>query len=112
MGDGNHSFATAKAIREEKKKTLTPEQQASHPARFALVELVNVHDAGLTFEPIHRVLFNIDPLDVLEELRKYCQNNGMSVEIETYASKEQRATQLKTSDEKNHFFVFSYQGAR
>ena len=44
MGDGNHSFATAKAIREEKKKTLSADQQASHPARFALVELVNVHD--------------------------------------------------------------------
>ena len=44
MGDGNHSFATAKAIWEEKKKTLTPEELITHPARFALVELVNIHD--------------------------------------------------------------------
>jgi hypothetical protein len=44
MGDGNHSFATAKAIWEEKKKTLSPEQQLNDPARFALVEINNVHD--------------------------------------------------------------------
>jgi len=57
MGDGNHSLATAKAIREEKKKTLDASQKSTHPARFALVELVNVHDGGLAFEPIHRILF-------------------------------------------------------
>jgi uncharacterized protein (DUF1015 family) len=44
MGDGNHSFATAKAIWEEKKKTLSPEEQLNDPARFALVEINNVHD--------------------------------------------------------------------
>jgi hypothetical protein len=57
VGDGNHSLATAKACWELHKKTLTLEEQTTHPARFALVELVNVHDAGLVFEPIHRVVF-------------------------------------------------------
>lgn len=57
VGDGNHSLATAKACWELHKKTLSPEEQATHLARFALVELVNVHDAGLVFEPIHRVVF-------------------------------------------------------
>ena len=60
MGDGNHSFATAKAHWENVKKTLTPEQQKTHPARFALCELVNIHDESLLFEPIHRVLFGTD----------------------------------------------------
>lgn len=60
MGDGNHSFATAKANWEEKKKGLTLEQQRNHPARYALVELENVHDQGIIFEPIHRVLFHLD----------------------------------------------------
>ena len=44
MGDGNHSFATAKAIWEKKKKTLSAQEQLRHPARFALVEINNVHD--------------------------------------------------------------------
>ena len=67
MGDGNHSFATAKAHWENVKKTLTPEQQKTHPARFALCELVNIHDESLLFEPIHRVLFHV-PEDAVARL--------------------------------------------
>ena len=55
MGDGNHSFATAKAIWESIKASVGPD----HPARYALVEIENVHDQGLVFEPIHRVLFAV-----------------------------------------------------
>jgi hypothetical protein len=64
MGDGNHSLATAKAIWEKMKTQVGPE----HPARYALVEIENVHDAGLEFEPIHRVLFNVKT-DVFNALR-------------------------------------------
>jgi len=71
MGDGNHSFATAKAIWEEKKKSLSLEEMQDHPARFALVEINNVHDAGITFEPIHRVLFNIDNDDLFNKMAEY-----------------------------------------
>ena len=70
MGDGNHSFATAKSCWEDIKATLTEDQRKTHPARFCLVELENIFDPGLVFEPIHRVLFNV-PEDVfLEELKK------------------------------------------
>lgn len=55
MGDGNHSLATAKAIWEELKPNVAPD----HPARYALVEIENVHDPALEFEPIHRVLFGM-----------------------------------------------------
>jgi hypothetical protein len=55
MGDGNHSLATAKAVWEEMK----PRVGMDHPARYALVEIENVHDEGLEFEPIHRVLFGL-----------------------------------------------------
>ncbi len=55
MGDGNHSLATAKAVWERMK----PEVGLNHPARYALVEVENVHDEGLEFEPIHRVLFGL-----------------------------------------------------
>ena len=67
MGDGNHSLATAKACWEELKATLSPEEQETHPARYALVELVNLHDDSLEFEPIHRVLFGVDPKKLLAD---------------------------------------------
>ncbi|MCI8415550.1 MAG: DUF1015 domain-containing protein [Ruminiclostridium sp.] len=68
MGDGNHSLATAKACWEERKATLSPKEQADHPARYALVELVNLHDESLEFEAIHRVLFDVEPKALLEAL--------------------------------------------
>ncbi len=58
VGDGNHSLATAKAVWDEAKKTCKDTENANE--RFALVEIVNIFDEGLTFEPIHRVLFNIE----------------------------------------------------
>lgn len=70
LGDGNHSFATAKAGWEEIKKDLSPEEQENHPARYALVELENVHDAGIIFEPIHRVLFGVKPEEFLAWLEQ------------------------------------------
>ncbi len=57
MGDGNHSLATAKTAWENIKKTLTPEEIETHPARYALCEIENIHDDGIVFEPIHRVIF-------------------------------------------------------
>jgi hypothetical protein len=57
MGDGNHSLATAKTNWENLKKTLTPEEAENHPARYALCEIENIHDDGIVFEPIHRVIF-------------------------------------------------------
>ena len=65
MGDGNHSLATAKAIWEK----LKPQVGMDHPARYALVEIENVHDEGLEFEPIHRVLFGLKK-DLFAELEK------------------------------------------
>ncbi len=63
MGDGNHSLATAKAVWEE----LKPSVGMDHPARYALVEIVNLHDPAITFEAIHRVLFNVQA-DFLQQL--------------------------------------------
>lgn len=77
MGDGNHSFATAKANWEKLKANLTDEQRANHPARYALVELENVHDDGIVFEPIHRVVFNVHVPAFLEALQvKLSEQNG------------------------------------
>ena len=68
VGDGNHSLATAKACYEAQKQSVPPEQWAELPARYALVEVVNNHDPALQFEPIHRVLFGVEPEQVVEEL--------------------------------------------
>ncbi|MCK5130320.1 MAG: DUF1015 domain-containing protein [Clostridiales bacterium] len=54
MGDGNHSLATAKECWENLKSEGVKDSLAKH----ALVEIVNLHDAALSFEPIHRVLYN------------------------------------------------------
>lgn len=66
VGDGNHSLATAKVCWNNIKQNLSPEEIENHPARYALVEVVNIHDRGLNFKPIHRVLFNVDPYDLID----------------------------------------------
>ena len=70
-GDGNHSLATAKTCWDELKKSLTPEQIETHPARYALVELENIHDEALEFEPIQRVIFDTDPEKLLDALMEH-----------------------------------------
>lgn len=71
VGDGNHSLATAKACYEEQKKGKTPEEYLALPARYALVEVVNNHDDALQFEPIHRVLFDVDHEKFMAEFQKF-----------------------------------------
>ena len=71
VGDGNHSLATAKACYENLKKTLPKEEYENHPARYALVEVVNLHSDALQFEPIHRVVFGVEPEKMIQELEKY-----------------------------------------
>jgi hypothetical protein len=79
VGDGNHSLATAKAYWEELKPALSSAERADHPARFAMVELENIHDEALTFEPIHRVLFGCDGDTLLQELQRYAVAKGWSL---------------------------------
>ena len=62
MGDGNHSLATAKTIWEKTKESAKDKDAVMRlPLRHALVELVNLHDEALVFEPIHRVIFDLAP---------------------------------------------------
>ena len=75
VGDGNHSLATAKTCYENLKKTLTKEEYENHPARYALVEVVNLHSDALDFEPIHRVVFGVNPEHMMEELKKFYETS-------------------------------------
>ena len=70
-GDGNHSLATAKQCWELAKKNMTAEEIETSPKRYALVELVNLHDTSLEFEAIHRVVFGVDGEKMLDALMQY-----------------------------------------
>lgn len=88
MGDGNHSLATAKACYENLKKTMSKEEYLNNPARYALVELVNLHSSALEFEAINRVVFDVDSKKLIEELNKYytINENGNGQEFELVTS--------------------------
>ena len=70
VGDGNHSLATAKTHWNNLKDTLSEQEKAIHPARYALVELNNIYDDGIYFEPIHRFVNKIDRKRFISELKK------------------------------------------
>ena len=87
MGDGNHSLATAKACYENLKKTMSEEEYLNNPARYALVELVNLHSDALEFEAINRVVFDTNPENLIKKLKEYYiinkEGNGEKFEIIT-----------------------------
>ena len=70
VGDGNHSLATARAHWLEVKARLPEAEWANHPARYAMVELNNIYDEALIFEPIHRVIFDTTGSHVKELLKE------------------------------------------
>ncbi len=80
VGDGNHSLATAKACYEDLKKQNPGVDLSNHPARYALVELVNIHDEAQKFEPIHRIVKGVDVEKILEELEtSVCEEEGHQI---------------------------------
>ena len=79
VGDGNHSLATAKACYEELKAKCGSENVVNHPARFALVELENIYDEAQVFEPIHRLLTNVNAEALLENLQAEIGGNGTAI---------------------------------
>ncbi len=91
VGDGNHSLAAAKAHFENVKKELG-EDALNHPARYALVEIVDLNDKAIVFEPIYRIVKGCDRADLIE---KMCQQNGEG---------EQKITMLTDSEEYNVAF--------
>ena len=86
MGDGNHSLAAAKRHWEEVKKALPESEYETAPARYALAELVNIHDAAITFEPIHKVVFDTEPETFFAEAKAFFADNigeGRSIDLVT-----------------------------
>ncbi len=79
VGDGNHSLASAKAHWEIIRAGLSDEEKKTHPARYALAEIVNIHDKGLDFEPIHRVIFNISGEEFIAKAKEYFKDSGIEI---------------------------------
>lgn len=106
VGDGNHSLATAKAVWEEYRKEASKTQSEAdlvhHPMRYALVEIVNLYDDGLTFEPIHRVLFGKEA----ESLPQYLADTlgGTLTNVASEAELERLVSEKNTT---RFGFVFS-----
>jgi uncharacterized protein (DUF1015 family) len=102
VGDGNHSLATAKSVWEEIKAANKGNPDImKHPARHALVELVNIYDEGLPFHPIHRVLFKTDRA----LLEKALVAAGASIEPMDVKSAIQLADEAATSE---HRFAYMH----
>ncbi len=80
VGDGNHSLATAKSCYEALKQGNPGVDLSNHPARFALVELENIHDDSQVFEPIHRILFHVNGKKLLQDMNAICADGGYAVE--------------------------------
>lgn len=110
VGDGNHSLATAKAVWDEYKKELesqgkTAGEMQDCPVRYALVELVNIYDDGLTFEPIHRVLFDSDAGAVIDFVK-----DNLGGTVSECGSEKELEEKVKNSSA-SFGFVFMQEGA-
>lgn len=105
VGDGNHSLATAKAVW-EKYKLENPDKAKDEkcPIRYALVEVVNIYDEGLTFEPIHRVVFDSNKKNVIEKLAS--KLNG---KLSNIVSENELSARVKNSNA-DFGFVFTENG--
>ena len=112
LGDGNHSFATAKVIWDKLKAGAADSNTImNHPARYALVELVNLYDEGLEFEAIHRVIFNAAPETVLRGMERFFHSGGMGYTYQ-YCDTLAEAKDIagKQNRERTHAIPFMAEG--
>lgn len=100
VGDGNHSMATAKAAWENIKMNLTEEECKKHPARFCLCEIVNVQDASLEIEPIHRVMFGVKREELFAAAKMYYEEKGCKFVV----SEDETAKPF--ADSNQHIFTY------
>ncbi len=109
VGDGNHSLATAKACWERVKKEVPLKERENHPARYALVEVVNIHDEALIFEPIHRIVFNVNVDEIEGQMTRYFKDKNINAFCKRITSKEElkvEATELR-EDEGTHIIAYT-----
>ncbi len=81
VGDGNHSLATAKAHWQNIKANLSKSEAENHPARYCLVELINIHSTAIEIEPIHRAIFNANYVDFISEFKNFVHEKGAKLTV-------------------------------
>jgi hypothetical protein len=107
VGDGNHSLAAAKGIWEEYKAVHSKTEDALpvHPCRYALVEIENIYDPAIQFEPIHRLVFDVsfdETVKILSALPDFsCRSVNNVRELSKLCAKQPGAPAA------NHFGVIS-----
>lgn len=97
VGDGNHSLASAKSCYEALKQANPGVDFSNHPARYALVELENIHDASQVFEPIHRIIVDTDPQALLQALEETCGNDS-GCAVKWFIGENSGTVRLKLKD--------------
>ena len=111
MGDGNHSFATAEEIWEKlKREAGDREAIMRHPARHALVELINVHDEGLEFELIHRLVYDVDVDGMLEDMERFYRRQRIKFARRMFASREEWENGCQQLDSAHHCVLYVAEG--
>lgn len=96
-GDGNHSIAAAKEVYEQLKRENPDVDYSRRPERYMSVELENIHDPIQVFEPIHRLVMNIDPAKLLSELKQEREDEN-GVPVRWYAGNESGTVRIDISD--------------
>jgi len=81
VGDGNHSLAAAKTVWDLAKENIPEEDWAGHPLRYAMCEFVNIHDAGIQFMPIHRIMFKVNPSACVHYIADKLNKKGANAKI-------------------------------
>ena len=94
VGDGNHSLATAKAVRQLNKTEIN---------RYALCELVNIHSEALEFEPIYRTVENVDTQKLLSAFKDFLARSGASLSEKTDVDTQDVV--FVCGDEKNELYI-------
>lgn len=108
VGDGNHSLAAAKAHWEKIKKTSPADMTIIHPARYVLAEAVNLHNEGLKFEPIHRVVFHVDPKQLLKEMVNFYSKNGLKASYRFFAPQDKIDREIKRAKENKNSHILPF----
>ena len=103
VADGNHSLATAKQCY-EKLKAKDAAAAVRSPARFAMVELENIHSASISFEPIHRIITQVDVQKFFMDLQSICVEGGFP--IRWVSGQQQGTVQLRVPEGKLPLAVF------
>lgn len=83
VGDGNHSLCAAKDAYDKLKSKLRDEA-LNHPSRYYMAELENLHSDAFEFEPIYRVVTDVNTEQFLDELKKETSESGNGQKVTYY----------------------------